>query len=76
MFGFLCLRFGNWVSQLFVCVYIFDRLETLLVRARARKGETGEPKEGMGGERHAVRASPGLADILFNPCLELDECSY
>ena len=27
-------------------------------------------------ERHAVRASPGPADILFNPCLELDECSY
>ena len=29
----------------------------------------------MGGERHAVRASPGPADILFNPCLELDEYS-
>ena len=71
---YVCALEIGFLNSLFV--YIFDRLETLLVRARARKGETGEPKEGVGGERHAVRASPGLADILFNPCLELDECSY
>ena len=74
--GFYVCGFGIWVSQLFVCLFIRQTRDSASAGAGAERGNRRRGDGGSNGERHAVRASPGPADILFNPCLELDECSY